>query len=94
MAGVGVLVVGFVGFGLAGLAGPPRGCNENYDHGNCDLFPPFFYGGLVTGVLGGAGGIAMIYYGALDAPLQPIQPAARLPWAPLTPRGVSLVFRF
>jgi hypothetical protein len=96
VGGIGVLGLGVVGFGLAWLAGPPRACNENYDHGYgaCDVIPPFFYGGLVTGVLAGAGGTAMIYYGALAAPLQPIQPAARLPWALPTPRGMSLGFRF
>ena len=85
--GVAVAVVGVVGFGLAAMAGPP--CTADDYH--CDPAPPYFYGGIVTGVLGLTVGCVMIYYGAQS---QTPQPMTRLPWTPPAARGMSLRFRF
>jgi hypothetical protein len=87
VGGVAVAVVGVLGFGLAAVAGPP--CTGEDEH--CDPVPPYFYGGIVTGVVGLTVGGVMIYYGAA---LQTPQAVTRLPWALPATRGMSLRFRF
>ncbi len=90
MGGVGVVIVGLVAlrvaeFGLQPcVEGRPEPCPEGLK---------YLYGGLATGVLGVLGGSAMIYYGALDAPVQPTRPVTFLPRIPPAPRCLAIRFR-
>ncbi len=84
MGGTFVAAVGVLGFGLALVAGRP--CTSE----SCDPAPPYFYGGIVTGVLGTTVGGVMIYYGAF----QTTQPVTRLPWTLPAAQSMSLRFRF
>jgi hypothetical protein len=65
-------------------------CTE-YSDEPCSDAAPFFVGGLLAGIGSLAGGTAMIYYGALDAP-QPKQ-ATSFP-SPLSSNGFTLRVRF
>lgn len=92
IGGIGVVLVGLAGFVLAAAARPA--CSDEYDHNPCFHAGPFFYGGLLAGVGGVVGGSGMLYYGALDAPVQHNQPVTSLTWGPRISRGASLSFRF
>jgi hypothetical protein len=92
MGGVGVVIVGLVALAVAGYMTQP--CLHEHGHEPCPEAVPYIYGGLATGALGVLGGSVMIYYGALDAPVQPTRPVTFLPPMPPAPRCVAIRFRF
>lgn len=76
--------------GLLALYARGMPCRE-YSDEPCSSAEPYFIGGILAAVGSLAGGTAMIYYGALDAP-QPKQPT-RFP-SPLSSNGFTLRVRF